>query len=417
MGLHITHWLVNGQTLAPLEFNEVLHTIHLGIITAGFLFMALTMVATLIFGRFFCSWGCHILALQDLCAWLLEKFKLRPKPFSSRVFILIPFVILVYLFVWPQFERMLLGLEAPQWRILSAGEGWASFITDDFWRNLPGVGIMLLTFFICGFVIVWFLGSRSFCQNACPYGALFALSDRVAPGKILLKGNCNQCGICTTVCDSNIIVHKEIEKFGKVVSQDCMKDLDCVAACPEKALGYGFSKPSFGLSLKNQKDFKKKYSLSFGEDIAAGFLFFIYLLIYRNLYEVVPFLLAIGIALILAYLTILLVRIFNREHVQFQHVVLKSSKRITKAGKTFLIGITCTLLFTIHSGFIGYHHYVGTQQFLQLKGENRNWVNQNLVPATLNQEKLNQSSASHLETSLNFSETSLNFTETSLRLS
>ena len=48
IALHIAHWLVTGRTLAPLEFNEVLHTLHLGVITAGFLFMALTVVGTLV---------------------------------------------------------------------------------------------------------------------------------------------------------------------------------------------------------------------------------------------------------------------------------------------------------------------------------------------------------------------------------
>ena len=54
MGLHIADWKLAGRTLAPLEFNEVLYTVHLGIVTAGFLFMGLTILATLVAGRFFC---------------------------------------------------------------------------------------------------------------------------------------------------------------------------------------------------------------------------------------------------------------------------------------------------------------------------------------------------------------------------
>ena len=66
IGVHVLFiWKIRGRTLAPLEFNEVMYTIHQGIVTAGFILMALVMVATLIFGRFFCSWGCHNLALQD----------------------------------------------------------------------------------------------------------------------------------------------------------------------------------------------------------------------------------------------------------------------------------------------------------------------------------------------------------------
>src|SRR6185369_6849893 len=76
MGLHIAHWKIAGSTLAPLEFNEVLYTVHLGIITAGFIFMGMTVIGSLIFGRFFCSWACHILALQDFSVWLLDKIKI-----------------------------------------------------------------------------------------------------------------------------------------------------------------------------------------------------------------------------------------------------------------------------------------------------------------------------------------------------
>ncbi len=68
--LHIAHWKVAGKTLAPLELSEVMYTLELGIVTAGFLFMAAAFLSAAIFGRFFCSWGCHILALEDLCASL-----------------------------------------------------------------------------------------------------------------------------------------------------------------------------------------------------------------------------------------------------------------------------------------------------------------------------------------------------------
>ena len=79
MAIHIAHWKIAGKTLAPLELNEVMYTLELGIITAGFVFMVGVTIATAVFGRFFCSWGCHILALQDLSAWLLRKLRIKPR--------------------------------------------------------------------------------------------------------------------------------------------------------------------------------------------------------------------------------------------------------------------------------------------------------------------------------------------------
>ena len=84
MALHIAHWKINGRTRAPLELNEVMYTLELGIVTAGFLFMAVARLTTLLFGRFFCGWGCHILALEDLCAWLLKKFHIRPQTRAAQ---------------------------------------------------------------------------------------------------------------------------------------------------------------------------------------------------------------------------------------------------------------------------------------------------------------------------------------------
>ena len=45
--LHILHWKTSGKTLAPLELNEVMYTLELGIITAGFLFMCFLVLGSL----------------------------------------------------------------------------------------------------------------------------------------------------------------------------------------------------------------------------------------------------------------------------------------------------------------------------------------------------------------------------------
>ncbi|MCZ7680337.1 MAG: 4Fe-4S binding protein [Sandaracinaceae bacterium] len=240
---HVAHWLVAGQTLAPLELNEVLHTLHLGVVTAGFLFMALAVLATALFGRFFCSWGCHLLALQDLSAWALEKLGVRPRPLRSRALLYVPLGAMLYLFVWPQVERVAAGRALPALHVASDADGWASFVTRDLWRNLPGPAIALVTFAVCGLVIVYVLGSRSFCRYACPYGAVFGLADRVAPGRIVRSGDCDACGLCTAVCQSHVRVHEEIRAGGAVVDPRCLKDLDCVAVCPKRALRYGRARP------------------------------------------------------------------------------------------------------------------------------------------------------------------------------
>ena len=364
IALHIAHWLVAGRTLAPLEFNEVLHTLHLGIITAGFIFMALTVVGTLIAGRFFCSWGCHILALQDLSAWLLGKLRIRPQPIRSRTLLWAPALAVLYLFVWPQIVRIADGAGLPRPRVQTDGDGWASFATNDFWRNLPGPGITLLTFAVVGGLTVYFLGTRGFCRYACPYGALFGLADRFAPGKIKLVGDCSQCGLCTANCQSQILVHKEVAKFGKVVDSRCLKDLDCVTVCPNQALAYGFTKPSFWQSLGEEERSSQPYTFTVREDLFIAAVALGLVVVYRGLYDAIPFLLSVAIAIILSTLFVKTAQLWRRPTVRLNNVLLKHEGAWRTSGRWFAAATFLLAALSLHSGFI--HHQTATgRQALQ----------------------------------------------------
>lgn len=370
IALHIAHWLVTGRTLAPLEFNEVLHTLHLGIITAGFLFMALTVVGTLVAGRFFCSWGCHILALQDLSAWLLGKLGIRPQPIRSRALLWVPVIAMLYLFVWPQVARQLDGSGLPRLHVQTDGEGWASFATNHFWRNLPGPGIIVLTFVVVGALTVYFLGTRSFCRYACPYGAIFGLADRLAPGKIKLVGDCSQCGLCTAQCQSHVLVHREVAKFGKVVDSQCLKDLDCVAVCPNQALAYGFTKPSFFQSLPAKERESRPYTFTWGEDAFITAATLALVMIYRGLYDAIPFLLAVAMAIILSSLFVIAARLRHRPTVRLNNILLKHDEgRCTPHGWWFAALVVGLALLSLHSGFVHWQTFTGRRALRQATTE------------------------------------------------
>ena len=79
---HFIQWWIMGTTVSPIEPSETMYTLQRGAINAGLIFFSLAILATLIFGRFVCGWGCHIVALQDFCAWLLKKVGLVPKAIS-----------------------------------------------------------------------------------------------------------------------------------------------------------------------------------------------------------------------------------------------------------------------------------------------------------------------------------------------
>jgi polyferredoxin/Tfp pilus assembly protein PilF len=359
IGLHIAHWKISGRTLAPLELNEVMYTLELGIVTAGFLFMITAVLATAIFGRFFCSWGCHILALQDLSAWLLRKVRIKPVAIRSRVLLLVPLVAVLYMFAWPTIVRLWYGLPMPQMRVATDAEGWASFTTENFWRNLPSPGVIALTFLVVGFLIVYVLGSRSFCRYGCPYGAVFGLADRIAPGRIRLTKDCAQCGTCTAVCQSHIRVHEELNRYGTVVNPACLKDLDCVAACPNEAVKFGFGLPSLVTSVRDDVPIKKRYDFFWAEEGLMVGVFVVVLLIYRGLYDLIPFLMALALAGIVAYLSVVSLRLFLREQASLNRWTIKREGRLTRSGRVVSAIVVLFLVFTVHSGVVRYHAYQG----------------------------------------------------------
>lgn len=366
MAAHVTHWAIKGKTLAPLELNEVMYTFELGIVTAGFLFMAAVTLATLVVGRFFCSWGCHILALQDLCHWILGKLHIRPRPIRSRAMLWIPVAAALYMFVWPQVVRISQGRSMPQLHFRTDAEGWASLATENFWRNLPGPGITLLTFGVCGFLIVYVLGSRGFCAYGCPYGAVFRLADRFAPGRVRLAGaDCSQCGACTAACGSSIRVHEELNRFGMVVSSACLKDLDCVAACPTGDVRFGFGRPSFLKTIRNDTAIHKRYDFTLWEEVVMVLAFLAVLVTYRGLYDRVPFLFSIGLGSIVAFLVILSLRLAVRTDLQWNRLTLKAKGHLTRTGLAYLSLMAVFSVFSMHSAFVHFHSFQGRRAATQ----------------------------------------------------
>ncbi len=365
MAAHVVHWKISGKTLAPLELNEVMYTLELGIVTAGFVFMVALVFATAIFGRFFCSWGCHILALQDFSVWLLNKVGIKPRPIRSRMLLWVPAIAAAYMFLWPQVSRVMSGKPVAALHLATDADGWASFTTENYWRNLPGLGVAIATFFVCGFLVVYLLGSRSFCSYGCPYGAVFRLADRIAPGRIRVGPDCTQCATCTAVCTSHIRVHEEVERYGMVVDPACMKDLDCVVACPQQTLRYGFGRPSLIRRVLGTKDVKKIYDFVLWEELLAAVVFIGFLMTYRGLYDIVPFLLSLALAGILSYASIVLTRLFRQPNVSFSRWRLRQSGAWTASGIGFLACAVAVTAITFHSAVVHYSAYTGGQLYTQ----------------------------------------------------
>ncbi|MBC8310594.1 MAG: 4Fe-4S binding protein [Planctomycetes bacterium] len=365
--VHLVHWWIAGRTVAPAELNETMFTLEQGVVTIGAILLILILISIFFFGRFFCSWGCHILALEDLASWILGKFGIRPKPVRSRLLPLAALSALIYMFVWPTLLRLYEGRAWPGLRVLTDEQGLGSFTTEQFTRNLPGPLMTTVTFIVVGGAIVWLMGSRGFCRYVCPYGALFAGVDRVSPAGIQLVGDCDGCGKCTPACTSHIRVHHEIQVHGRVVTPGCLKDLDCVMSCPRDALKFGYSKPPLLSSFDNFTKPDVPWAWTWPQEILGVFVCLGTLLATRQLYGEVPFLLAITLGVIAAWGAVTTLKLITDVNLRVGRWKLKyhGDYKPASIGWVFLVSATFALL--AHSGWIRWHEHQGQKAWIQVQ--------------------------------------------------
>lgn len=359
---HIIQWKSSGSTLTPVEPSEAAATIETGFVNIGFLFFGGLILLTLIFGRFFCGWACHVVAYQDFCAWILKKLKIPPMKVRSRLLMIVPFYAAFDMFAWPSLSRLWAGGK-PGGLFTGGGfQDWA-LVTPDLWERFPGLGIAILTVVVDGFLIVWWLGSKGFCNYGCPYGAFFSIADKLAPGKIRVTDACNGCGHCTAVCTSNVRVHEEVRLYKTVVDSGCMKCFDCISTCPNDALFYGFGKPAVA-APKPAPAPKKHYDYTWaGEFVLVGF-FSIGMFAFRGLYSEVPFLLALGIASMFAFGSVALVQLIRNSDFRFQNHLLRLSGKFSAAGWAAILIMSAFVILTAHSAAVQYYSRSGEQLLL-----------------------------------------------------
>ena len=358
---HIIQWRITGRTISPIEPSETMHTLQQGALNAGFIFFALAILATLIFGRFVCGWGCHILALQDFCGWLLKKMRINPKPFRSRLLVYVPLLAALYMFVWPTAYRYFFSTEPgpliPKFT--------NHLVTSDFWATFPSVAVAIPFLAICGFLTVCFLGQKGFCTYACPYGGFFSLADKLSPWRIRVTDACNQCGHCTATCTSNVLVHAEVKTHKMVVDPGCMKCMDCISVCPNDALYLGFGKPA--VAIPKSTAIKRNYSLTWPEEIFGSLVFLGSFLAVRSVYGLVPFLMALGCAAVTTLLALKAWRLFATKDVFLHQFNLKSAGKIHGTGWAFLAFAILWIGLSAHSGWVRYHEYEGERAFEKLQ--------------------------------------------------
>lgn len=207
------------------------------------------VVATIIFGRFFCGWVCPATFLYELNTILslgLNRLGIKSgnRKFDRR---------LKYLVL-----AVGLALSAISGSVLISVIYPPAIIGRELYFGiaLGGFGAGL-AFFVMTLLFDLLVSRRGFCRYVCPGGAMYSLLGRFRLFRIKrIVENCNDCAKCNAVCEFGLDpLHDD---FG----MECNNCSACIAVCPTDAMTFvvktkdlEFQGPGYlGKQFKRQHD-------------------------------------------------------------------------------------------------------------------------------------------------------------------
>jgi ferredoxin len=181
-------------------------------------------------GRLLCGWICPFGLLQDLLFKLpTPKLTLPPwTRFGKYLALAVLALLLPHITGVSWYSRLCpagtlegaLPLKVLPPKSPLPPAGWF------FWLK---IGILVF------FLVLMVLSKRPFCRTACALGASLALLTPFSFYRMdVAEELCNSCGRCREVCPVDIDI------FDNPNSPECVRCLECKAACPKGAVTSGF---------------------------------------------------------------------------------------------------------------------------------------------------------------------------------
>ena len=239
IALHVVIYYFSGRrSVGCIDFFGLATFLGKGQITAGTIFIGVTILLTLVLGRVFCGWGCHFGLFQDLLAKGLRRIGVRTPFRRSWLEFAIPPILFAVTLIYPI---------ATWWREVGAPDGVTMNIGyPDVWHLLPGLKGVLLILAVDVVVLTLLCGDRAFCRYVCPYGLFLKFFHALSPARIVKKTSpCKDCNACTRSCPTGVLIKHEVESFGVIRDLNCMNCGDCTSACPENALSFKLTRRAY----------------------------------------------------------------------------------------------------------------------------------------------------------------------------
>jgi ferredoxin-type protein NapH len=224
--------LVIPMMILPAAFTQSI--IFPGSIIGGFASIApmvvLWLVATLVLGRGFCSWGCFYGGWDDGFSRLRKR---RAITKINEIWKWMPFAVLILVSL-----TAALTLVPTYCSWICPFKAVTEFEKVTSVESATKAGVFVSLF--AGFVVVLpvMTRKRTQCSFLCPLGAVNTLSNKITPFTVKIdKTACNECFKCVQACPLFAISKDNIREG--VVSVFCSKCGKCVDTCPNNAINYG----------------------------------------------------------------------------------------------------------------------------------------------------------------------------------
>lgn len=217
------------------------------------------LIATLIFGRIYCSVACPLGVFQDICARLTRmgrrgrkrQYHYRQPLNKCRNISLAVVLLAIFLGIsavtdllnpWTIYARACDYLVKPLCAAVS------NLVADPPVRialaSAAGMSVAGLSIIAVGVLAAW--NGRIFCNTICPVGTTLGYVSRYSIFHIDINTDkCIQCRKCEHVCKSSCI-----DLTSHVVdSSRCVDCFDCLPVCPNDAIHYTWERHQLSMPM------------------------------------------------------------------------------------------------------------------------------------------------------------------------
>jgi len=244
-------------------------------LASGLLLGGITLLVTVLMGRWFCGWVCPFGALHNaITAWRSGRVKEKIASggysrWQTSKYYLLALMLAGCLFglnlfglldPFSFFYRSLATVVFPAFNdLVTAAFTWvyqadpgvgrlkAAAVTEPVYevlrRNVLSasqqrfLGTLLIALLFAAVVLLNLYRARFWCRYVCPLGALLGVAGKNPA--LRLKRNdqaCNDCGLCVADCQGGA----NPAGAGSWKPSECFYCWNCRAACPRQALSFGF---------------------------------------------------------------------------------------------------------------------------------------------------------------------------------